>query len=137
MEHPKLTSTVVQELLIKRYEKFKFFSAISTAKKDKISITWLFFLVFPLISVVFLISACICQRPSWTPKTQPGGSTAATWLSFWISTRLSMSKRKWPAIRGCQFHKKSSPRNLWKRGSCVIKPMLIERGWEWGHEKPP
>ena len=45
----------------------------------------------PLHIVLVLISACICRRPSWTPKTQPGGSSAATWLSFWCSTRLDMS----------------------------------------------
>ena len=41
-----------------------------------------------------LSSACVCRRPSWTPKTQPGGSSAATSLSFWCSTRLLMSVKK-------------------------------------------
>ena len=55
---------------------------------------------FPLLIVLVLISACVCRRPSWTPKTQPGGSSAATWLSFWCSTRLDMPEKKWPAQRG-------------------------------------
>ena len=55
---------------------------------------------FPLLIVLVLISACVCRRPSWTPKTQPGGSSAATWLSFWCSTRLDMQEKKWPAQRG-------------------------------------
>ena len=41
-----------------------------------------------------LISACVCWRSSWTPNTQPGGSSAATWLGFWCSTRLLMSVKK-------------------------------------------
>ena len=45
---------------------------------------------FPLI-VFILIIACLCRRPSWTPKTQRGGSSAASWLSFWCSTRFRMS----------------------------------------------
>ena len=49
---------------------------------------------FPLLIVFVLISACVCRRPSWTPKTQPGGSSAVTWLSFWCSTRLLMSVKK-------------------------------------------
>ena len=48
----------------------------------------------PHLIVLILISACVCRRPSWTPKTQPGGSSAATWLSFWCSTRLLMSVKK-------------------------------------------
>ena len=49
---------------------------------------------FPLLIVFVLISACVCRRPSWAPKTQPGGSSAVTWLSFWRSTRLLMSVNK-------------------------------------------
>ena len=44
----------------------------------------------PLPIVLVLICDCVCRRPSWTPKTQPGGSSAASWLSFWCSTRLLM-----------------------------------------------
>ena len=49
---------------------------------------------FLLLIVLTLISACVCRRPSWTPKTQPGGSSATTWLSFWCYTRLLMSVKK-------------------------------------------
>ena len=49
---------------------------------------------FLLLIVLVLISICVCRRPSWTPKTQPGGSSAATWLSFWCSTRLLISVNK-------------------------------------------
>ena len=55
---------------------------------------------FPLLIVLILISACVCRRPIWKPKIQPGGSSAATWLSFWYSTRLLMPEKKWPAWRG-------------------------------------
>ena len=34
-------------------------------------------------------SACVCRRPSWTPKTQPNDSSAVVWLSFWCSTRFA------------------------------------------------
>ena len=47
-----------------------------------------------LLILLVLIGACVCRRPSWTPKTQPGGSSAVTWLSFWCSTRLLMSIKK-------------------------------------------
>ena len=62
---------------------------------------------FPLLIVLVLISACVCRRPSWTPKTQPGGSCAASWLSFWCSTRLDIPEKKWPGWRGkpCSFWK--------------------------------
>ena len=36
-----------------------------------------------------VISACVCRRPSWTPKTQPNGSSVVVWLRFWCSTRFS------------------------------------------------
>ena len=49
---------------------------------------------FLLLIVLVLISICVCRRPSWTPKTQPGGSSAATWLNFWCSTRLLISDNK-------------------------------------------
>ena len=39
-----------------------------------------------------LISYCVCRRPSWTPKTQPNGSSAIVWLSFWCSTRFTRKK---------------------------------------------
>ena len=55
---------------------------------------------FRLLNVFVLISACVCRRPSWTPKTQPGGSSAASWLSFWCSTRLDIPEKKWPGWRG-------------------------------------
>ena len=42
-----------------------------------------------LISHLWLISYCVCQRPSWKPKTQPNGSSAVVWLSFWFSTRFT------------------------------------------------
>ena len=35
---------------------------------------------------------CVCRRPSWTPKTQPNGSSAVVWLSFWCSTRFTRKK---------------------------------------------
>ena len=43
-------------------------------------------------SLVVIISACVCRRPSWTPKTQPNGSSAVVWLSFWCSTRFTRKK---------------------------------------------
>ena len=42
--------------------------------------------------VVVLISACVCRRPSWTPKTQPNDSSAVVWLSFWCSTWFTGKK---------------------------------------------
>ena len=36
-----------------------------------------------------LISACICQRSSWTPKTQPNGTIRRCLVSFWCSTRFT------------------------------------------------
>ena len=43
---------------------------------------------FPLAIVLILISACVCRRPSWTLKTQPGGSKlnqlAALLLPGWV-----------------------------------------------------
>ena len=35
---------------------------------------------------------CVCRRPSWIPKTQPNGSSAVVWLSFWFSTRFTRKK---------------------------------------------
>ena len=62
-----------------------------------------------------LISHCVCRRPSWKPKTQPNGSSAVVWLSFWFSTGFTRKKlglscgiylymifRKWRSIRLCQ-----------------------------------
>ena len=46
---------------------------------------------FPLLIVMVLISVCVYLRPSWTPKTQPNGSSAVVWLRFWCSTRLLIS----------------------------------------------
>ena len=51
---------------------------------------------FLFLIVLVLISACVCRRPSWTPKTQPNDSSAVVWLSFWCSTRLLMSVKKCP-----------------------------------------
>ena len=48
----------------------------------------------PLLIGLVFISACVCWRPSWTPKTQPNDSSAVVWLSFWCSTRLLMSVKK-------------------------------------------
>ena len=42
-----------------------------------------------MIMCSVLISYCICRRPSWKPKTQPNGSYAVVWLSFWFSTRFT------------------------------------------------
>ena len=58
---------------------------------------------FPLI-VLVLISACVCLRPSWTPKTQPNDSSAVVWLSFWCSTRFTWKKclSQWWEI--CRLH---------------------------------
>ena len=61
---------------------------------------------FLLLIVLVLISICVCRRPSWTPKTQPGGSSAATWLSFWCSTRLLISVNKCMGYRGKTCNKK-------------------------------
>ena len=36
-----------------------------------------------------LNSYCVCRRPSWKSKTQPNGSSAVVWLSFWFSTRFT------------------------------------------------
>ena len=58
---------------------------------------------FPLLIFLALTSACISQRPSWTPKTQPGGSSASTWLSFWCSTRLLIPKKVKGMVRTMQF----------------------------------
>ena len=45
----------------------------------------------PLLIVLVLISACVCRRPRWTPKTQPN-SAVNVWLSFWCSTRFTWKK---------------------------------------------
>ena len=58
---------------------------------------------FPLLIVLVLISACVYWRPSWTPKTQPVGSSAATWLSFWFSTRLLIPKKVNGVVRTMPF----------------------------------
>ena len=42
-----------------------------------------------MIMCSVLISYCVCRRPSWKPKTQPNGSSAVVWLSFWFSTRFT------------------------------------------------
>ena len=47
-----------------------------------------------LLILLVLISACVCRRPSWTPKTQPNDSSAVVWLSCWCSIRLLMSVKK-------------------------------------------
>ena len=40
-----------------------------------------------------VITYCVCQRPSWTPKTQPNGhQSVALWLSFWCSTLLTIKR---------------------------------------------
>ena len=58
---------------------------------------------FPLLIGFVLINAYTCRRPSWTPKTQPGGSSAATSLSFWCSTRLLIPKKADGAVRTVPF----------------------------------
>ena len=45
-----------------------------------------------MIMCSVLISDCVCRRPSWKPKTQPNGSSAVVWLSFWFSTRFTGKK---------------------------------------------
>ena len=57
---------------------------------------------FPLLIFLVLISVCVCRMLSWTQKTQPGGSSAATWLSFWCSTRL-LDQSQHPATFGFEF----------------------------------
>ena len=60
------------------------------------SLTFLLFFIFLLVS----ISACVCRRPSWTPKTKPNGHfSMAGWFRFWCSTRLLMSGKNPPAWR--------------------------------------
>ena len=55
---------------------------------------------FPLIIVFVLFSACVCRRPSWTPKTQPGGSSAACCLlvEFLVFNSIShvIKNAAWP-----------------------------------------
>ena len=76
------------------------FSCKLLLKSNKAVGTFLFLIVLVLISI------CVCRRPSWTPKTQPGGSSAATWLSFWCSTRLLISVNKCMGYRGKTCNKK-------------------------------
>ena len=45
---------------------------------------------FPLLIVFVLFSACVCRRPSWTPKTQPGGSC---WV-FGVQLDYSCHKKR-------------------------------------------
>ena len=53
-------------------------------------------LVF-FLSFLVLISACVCRRPSWTPKTKPNGHfSMAGWFRFWCSTRLLISVKSAP-----------------------------------------
>ena len=42
-----------------------------------------------MIMCSVLNSYCVCRMPSWIPKTQPNGSSAVVWLSFWCSTRFT------------------------------------------------
>ena len=57
---------------------------------------------FPHLIDLVLNSACVCRRPSWTPKTQPGGGPAPTWLSFWCSTRLLMPEKSAARTGSCR-----------------------------------
>ena len=42
-----------------------------------------------MIMCSVFINYCVCRRPSWKPRTQPNGSSAVVWLSFWFSTRFT------------------------------------------------
>ena len=57
----------------------------STRKKNT---AWLHPVVFLLTSFFVLVSACVCGRAGWAPKTHPGGMSNATWLSFWQTQEL-------------------------------------------------
>ena len=74
---------------------------------------------FLLLIVFVLISDCVRRRPSWTPKTQPGGSSAATWLSFWCSTWLLISVNK---CMGCRGKTCNRTRNSTKRRCTRFSP---------------
>ena len=69
----------------------------------------------PLLIVSVWISACVCRRPSWTPKAQPGGISAVTWLSFWCPTRLDIPKKVNGTVRTMPFI-----------FVCVIYPSAVE-----------
>ena len=49
-----------------------------------------------MIMFPVLIRDCVCRRPSWIPKTQPNGSSAVVWLSFWFSTRFTRKNFDYP-----------------------------------------
>ena len=108
---------------------------------------WLIFITYSYIIIViwFIIyrftgnwsnlrSACVCRRPSCTPQTQPGGSSAVTWLSFWCSTRLLMSVKKCSIWRrkGCKPRKKPEKKDkkLLSRALLVFTgKKLVGRPW--------
>ena len=45
-----------------------------------------------MIRFWILLSYYVCRKSSWTPKTQPNGSSAVVWLSSWCSTRFTGKK---------------------------------------------
>ena len=63
-----------------------------------------------LKSLVVLISACVCRRAS-----QPNGSSAVVWLSFWCSTRFTR-KKSHPTRRVVQ----TSFLHFWKRNFWTV-----------------
>ena len=44
-----------------------------------------------LLSLFFLVlnSACVCRRPSWTPKTQPGGGLCPHLVEFLVFNSIT------------------------------------------------
>ena len=57
---------------------------------------------------MLLISACVCQRPSWTPKTQPNGAVRRRLVEFLVFNSV--------------YWKKSSPSN----GVNRVRRRLVE-----------
>ena len=51
-----------------------------------------------------LNSACVCWRPSWTPKTQPNSSSAVVWLIFCCSIRFTGKKCLSQRGETCRLH---------------------------------
>ena len=95
----------------------------------------------PLPIVLVLICDWFCRRPSWTPKTQPGGSSAASWLSFWCSTRLDIPEKKWPGWRGkpCKgvhFYEGGSSAATWLSFWCSTRLLIPEKKWPGWRGKP-
>ena len=67
-------------------------------------------------------------RSSWNPKTQPDGSRAATWLSFWCST--------WPLVDTVAYYDlENNKRKIKKKNYMVLNFQFFFFAWLKWREK--